>query len=299
MSAGRISGRHLAVLVLLTLVWGANWPIMKIGVSHYPPLSFRALSMLLGVPLLGLALKAAGVPLRVPRAHWPELAKLTLANMLVWHVLVILAVPMLSSGRAAILGYTMPVFSALWGAALFGQRLAPRQWAGVAAAAAGVVLLLWHELGRLAGAPLGVVLMLTSAAVWALGTQWMRATRMPVSTLALAFWMSVITAGVMSALAAAAEAPRWHMPDTAAAWAIVYNAIGVFVFAQTAWLWLARSLTPVASTLSVMMIPVLGTVLGALWLREVLHWQDGAAMAAIVVAIASVLWPQRRPAPPA
>lgn len=299
MSAGRISGRHLAVLVLLTLVWGANWPIMKIGVSHYPPLSFRALSMLLGVPLLGLALKAAGVPLRVPRAHWPELAKLTLANMLVWHVLVILAVPMLSSGRAAILGYTMPVFSALWGAALFGQRLAPRQWAGVAAAAAGVVLLLWHELGRLAGAPLGVVLMLTSAAVWALGTQWMRATRMPVSTLALAFWMSVITTGVMSALAAAAEAPRWHMPDTAAAWAIVYNAIGVFVFAQTAWLWLARSLTPVASTLSVMMIPVLGTVLGALWLREVLHWQDGAAMAAIVVAIASVLWPQRRPAPPA
>lgn len=296
MSAVRISGRHLAVLVVLTLVWGANWPIMKIGVSHYPPLSFRALSMLMGVPLLGLALRAAGVPLSIPRAHWPELAKLTLANMLVWHVLVILAVPMLSSGRAAILGYTMPVFSALWGAALFGQRLASRQWAGVAAAAAGVILLLWHELGRLAGAPLGVVLMLTSAGVWALGTQWMRATRMPVSTLALAFWMSVVTTGVMSMLAAAVEAPRWHMPDAPALWAIVYNALGVFVFAQTAWLWLARSLTPVASTLSVMMIPVLGTVLGALWLREVLHWQDGAAMAAIVVAIASVLWPQRRPA---
>lgn len=297
MSSGRISGRHLAVLVLLTLVWGANWPIMKIGVNHYPPLTFRALSMLLGVPLLGLALTAAGVPLRIPRAHWPEVLKLTLANMLVWHVLVILAVPMLSSGRAAILGYTMPVFSALWGAALFGQRLAPRQVLGVGAAALGVALLLWHEFGRLAGAPLGVVLMLTSAAVWALGTQWMRATRMPVSTLALAFWMSVLTTVVMSALAAAAEAPRWHVPDGPAMAAIVYNAIGVFVFAQTAWLWLARSLTPVASTLSVMMIPVLGTVLGAVWLREVLHWQDGAAMAAIVVAIASVLWPQRRPAP--
>ena len=296
MSAARISGRHLAVLVLLTLVWGANWPIMKIGVSHYPPLSFRALSMLLGVPLLGIALRAAGVSLRVPRAHWPELLKLTAANMLVWHVLVILAVPMLSSGRAAILGYTMPVFSAVWGAALFGQRLAPRQLAGVAAAALGVALLLWHELGRFAGAPLGVVLMLTSAAIWALGTQWMRATKIPVSTLALAFWMSVITTLVMSALAAAVEAPRWHVPDTPALAAIVYNAIGVFVFAQTAWLWLARSLTPVASTLSVMMIPVLGTVLGALWLRELLHWQDGAAMAAIVVAIASVLWPQRRPA---
>ena len=78
---------------------------------------------------------------------------LTLTNMIVWHVLAILSVQALSSGRAAILGYTMPVFSALWGMAVFGQRLSWRQGAGVAAAALGVVLLLWHEFGRVAGSP--------------------------------------------------------------------------------------------------------------------------------------------------
>ena len=43
-----------------------------------------------------------------------------------------------------------------------------------------------------------------------------------------------------------------------------------------------------------MMIPVLGTVSGAWWLKEQLHWQDGAAIALMMVAIGSVLLPARR-----
>ena len=51
-----LSRRQLTVLVLLTLVWGLNWPIMKVGVTDYPPLTFRAISMWLGLPVLGLAM---------------------------------------------------------------------------------------------------------------------------------------------------------------------------------------------------------------------------------------------------
>ena len=166
--------RHAVILVLLTLSWGLNWPVMKLGVSHFPPLSFRALSMWLGLPLLGLALLALRVPFGIPRTQWRELASLTFSNMLVWHVVAILAVQALSSGRAAILGYTMPIFSALWGRALFGQRLAPRQLAGVAAATLGVALLLWHEAASMAGRPWGAIGMLLAAATWAYGTQRLR-----------------------------------------------------------------------------------------------------------------------------
>ena len=67
----------------------------------------------------------------------------------------------------------------------------------------------------------------------------------------------------------------------------------VFGFAHAAWFYLARSLPPIASTLSVMMIPVLGVFSGAAALGEVLHWQDWTAMALMVVAIGSVLWPKR------
>ncbi len=285
---------QLALLVGLTLAWGLNWPVMKLGVTVYPPLTFRALSMVLGLPVLAAALLWLKVPFRVPRAHWPELARLTVTNMVVWHLLVILSVPHLSSGRAAILGYTMPVFSALLGAALFGERLRPRQAAGVAAAAIGVVLLLWHEFDRVAGAPVAASVMLVAAACWALGTRQLRRTTIPLPTLTLSFWMTAVTTVVMLAAAALVERAQWHVPNAAATGAIVYNAVLIFGFAHAAWFTLARSLPPVASTLSVMMIPVLGTVSGALALGEVLHWQDGAAAALMVAAIASVLWPARR-----
>jgi len=290
-----LSPRHLLLLVLLTLVWGLNWPVMKLGIGHLPPLTFRSLSMWLGLPVLYAAVRWLKVDLRVARSDWPELAKLTLTNMLVWHVIAILSLQALSSGRAAILGYTMPIFSALCGRAMFGERLTARQLGGVAAAAVGVALLLWHEVAGMAGAPWAAFGMLTAAAIWALGTQQLRRTRIAAPTLALTWWMTVATALAMTLLAAAVEHERWQAPS-AVAWATVaYNAVLIFGFAQPAWLVLARGLPPAASTLSVMMIPALGAVSGALWLGERLHWQDAAAIVLMGVAIGTVLWPKRTP----
>jgi drug/metabolite transporter (DMT)-like permease len=289
----RLTRRQLWTLITLTLVWGLNWPIMKFGVTGFPPLTFRSLSMLIGLPVLGLALVLMKIPFRIPREHWRELFTLALFNMFVWHVLVILALPMLSSGRAAILGYTMPIFSAIWGVIWFNAPLRARQWMGVMAAGVGVLLLLWNELNHLSGQPVGVLMVLVAASTWAYGTQRLRHTPMPVPTLTIAFWMTAMTTVLLTVLACVFEQDRWHMPTPSTQWSILYNALGVFAFAQAAWLTLARGLPPVASTLSVMFIPVLGVFSGAWWLGEVLHWQDWTAVVLMVVAIASVLWPAR------
>lgn len=286
-----LSRQQLVVLVLLTLAWGLNWPVMKLGVTAYPPLTFRALSIWLGLPVLAIGLVVLKVPFGIPRRDWGQLLWLAATNMFVWHACIILAVRTLSSGRAAILGYTMPIFSAVIGAALFGAALSRRGWLGVSAAALGVLLLLWHEFTQLAGRPVGVALALVAAATWALGTQLLRRTKMQAPTLAISFWMTALTGVVMSVLAIVFERADWRLPNAEAAWAIGYNAVLIFGFAHAAWFWLARGLPPIASTLSVMFIPVLGVFSGALWLGEVLHWQDWAAVALMVVAIASVLWP--------
>ncbi len=289
----QLSRRQLILIVLLTLVWGFNWPIMKFGVTGFPPLTFRTICMWLGLPVLAGVLLWRRESFRIGREHWRELAVLTVFNMFFWHTLAILAIQSLSSGRAAILGYTMPVFSAVIGAFWFGQRLIPRAWLGVAAAALGVVFLLWHETTALSGKPLGVAMMLTAAAAWAVGTQMMRRTRITAHTLAISFWMTLLTTLWMTLLSVLFERGAWVMPSPLQWAAIVYNALGVFAFAQVVWLMLARSLPPIASTLSVMMIPVLGVFSGAWWLGEVLHWQDWAAVALVMVAIATVLWPTR------
>ena len=300
MTAG-LTARQLWVLVALTLVWGLNWPVMKAGVSGlpdapsaYPPLAFRALSMLFGLPVLGAALVLLKVPFAVPRRHWRELAQLTLVNMVVWHVVVIIAVQQLSSGRSAILGYTMPVFAALIGRWVFGDRLPLAAWAGVAAAGCGVLLLLWSELGAFGGAPEAVLALVGAAAVWAYGTHRLRRSSIDVPLLAVVFWMTAITTVIMSLASLAFERGQWRAPEPLVWGSVAYNAVGVFGFAHAAWFYLARTLPPLASSISVMLIPVLGVASGAVLLGETVHGTDWAAMAMIVLAIALVLL--RRPA---
>ncbi len=291
-----LTPRQLWVLVALTLVWGLNWPVMKAGVSGlpsapspFPPLTFRTLSMWLGLPVLALALVVLKVPFAMPRRHWRELALLTAANMLVWHVVVIVGLQQLSSGRSAILGYTMPVFAALWGRWLWGDRLAPQAWAGVAAAAGGVLLLLWSELSAFGGQPDAVLAIVVAAAVWAYGTHRLRRSTIDVPLLAIVFWMTALTAVVMLGAAVVFERPQWRAPEPLVWGSIAYNAIGVFGFAHAAWFYLARTMPPVASSISVMLIPVLGVFSGAVLLGETVHGTDWAAVALIVLAIALVL----------
>jgi len=268
---------------------------MKLGVTGFPPLGFRALSMWLGLPVLWAVLRVQRVPFAIRREDWPELAKLAINNMIIWHVLAILAVQALSSGRAAILGYTMPIFSAIWGVAVLGERLRPRHVAGIVAAGIGVSLLLWHEFATLAGKPLAAIGMLIAAAIWAVGTQQMRRTTIAAPTLAIVFWMTLASTLVMTSATVLFERDRWTSPGAVTLAAIGYNAVLIFGLAQPIWLILARALPPIASSMSVMLIPVLGTVIGAWWLHESLHWQDGAALVLILLAIASVMWPARGP----
>ncbi len=111
--------------------------------------------------------------------------------------------------------------------------------------------------------------------------------------LTITFWMTLMTAVWLTMLSILTEASDWRVPSPHVWGAMLYNALGVFAFAQVVWLGMARDLPPIASTLSVMFIPVIGVFSGALWLGEVLHWQDWSAVVLIALAIVSVLWPAR------
>ena len=284
----QLTRRDLALLILLTIFWGLNWPVMKLGVHDYPPLLFRAISMTGGIAVIGFMALNAGLSLKVPQRAWPRLILLTIPNMVLWHLLIMYGVKLLSSGRAAILGYTMPAWAALWGLLLFRERIGALVWIGMACALAGALLLVSGELAAMAGRPLGTLLMLAAAASWGLGSQLMKRRQIDMPVLSMLFWMLLLTLPCMVAASLALEtASRW--PNGIEWTAILYNAFITIGLCHTIWIHLARALPPVVLSLSMMPIPVIGVFSGMALLGETPRWQDYAAIVLILMALGSVL----------
>jgi drug/metabolite transporter (DMT)-like permease len=300
-----LNRRDLVILVLLTFAWGINWPIMKFGVREMEPLTFRSLCMIGGLPLLFMIIRQKGLRLAIPRQYWRESFWIAVTNMVGWYVFAMYGVKLLSSGRAAILGYTMPIWVALFGYLIFKSETSRKLWLGVALASLGVLFLLAEELTSITGRPLGAIFMLAAGAIWGLGTHLMKRRKQSTHVYVVTFWSLTLSLLVCGVIALSFERAGWmswffadpvtgaapKMPSYIAWLAVLYNSVVVFTFAQVAWFRLTLILPPVASGLSIMMIPVVGVFSGMWILGEQVHWNDYAALAAIIGAIACVLWP--------
>jgi len=287
-----LSRNQLVGLVALTLMWGVNWPVMKLSLEELSPLYFRAVTMSGGALWLLVFYLQRGVRLQPQGQEWRSIVTLGLPNMLGWHTLAIFGVAALASGRAAILGFTMPVWTVLLGALFFGHLLTRRSVFAALAVVCAVALLLADEFGAMTGSPLGVVVMLGAAICWAIGTLMMRRATLTLPIEALTVWMMGLTAGVLWVLALIFEPwPDWDF--SLRMWGLL--AYGVFMnygIAQIIWFSLARHLPPTTSAMSIMMVPLIGTASATVIVGEWPRWQDGVAVVCVMLAIAAVLLPE-------
>jgi drug/metabolite transporter (DMT)-like permease len=285
--------RSLVLLALLTLTWGFNWPVMKIGVMELPPLWFRAIGLLLGTGLLGALLALRGASFRLPRGALSRILLLAVPNVMIWYSVVTVAITMLPAGRAAILGFTMPVWSALLGVLFYREPIDARIALGVLCAIVGVALLVGGDWTAISGRPVGLVLMLFAAVSWAWGTHLFRRVHIDLDTLTVTFWMFAFACPVIFGASAIVEGAQWRLPLGAEWYPILYNAVLVIAVGNVIWFTVARRLPPTTAGLSSMLIPVIGVFSSMVALGERPSWRDFAALALICVAVAVALLPKR------
>ncbi len=290
-----ISRRQLWALIALTLMWGINWPMMKLSLRELTPLYFRAITMTCGALWLYVYYRARGFRMLPQGAEWRSVVALGLPNLLGWHTVSILGVKELASGRAAILGFTMPIWTVLIGVLFLGEKLTRRVAFAVVAVAVTIVLLTANELTALAGRPLGIVWMELAAVLWAVGTLMMRRAVLTLPVETLTVWMMILASACLWGIALLIEPwPVWQFSGLM--WfSLVYGAVINYGFAQTIWVGLARNLPPSTSAMSIMAVPVVGTLSATFIVGEWPHWQDFVAIGFVVAAIAAVLLPARQP----
>lgn len=286
--------RALVLLVLLTLVWGTNWPLFPLVMREVSVWTFRSISMT-GAALLLLALaRLRGQPLAVPRRHWAAVAGGAIVYLAVWNVASALAAVLIPSGQAAVLGFTMPVWAALIGWLAFGQRLSARQWGAVALAAAGVLLLAWRGLQAYAQAPLGMALALLSAIGWALGTLIIKRSGVAVPATVLTGWQLLVASVPVTTGAIAFGQGPWFMPSPVTLLLMAYITIVPMGIGNVTWFSIVGLLPAHVAGLSSIMVPVVAMVSGALVHREPLGPLQLLAVACCAGALALTLLAPKR-----
>lgn len=288
--------RSLVPIVVLTLVWGCNWPILKLGVTEMPPLTFRVYTLLFaGLGLLAVA-KISGQSIRLPRATWPVVFVLAFLNITTWNGLVLFGVQQMPAGRSAILAYTMPVWGTLVSLWLLHEPLSKRKILGLGLGMAGMAVLLGDDFTALRGSPFGALMILGAAISWAFGTVLLRKWKPPLPPTTLTAWMMLIGWVPIAVLAPILDS-AWlsAIPQlSGTAWfAILYNIVLAGTLAHWAWFTLARTLPVAVSSMSSLPVPVVGVFGGIIVLGERPGPAEWAALVLVVAALVAVLWPDR------
>jgi drug/metabolite transporter (DMT)-like permease len=293
MPTRHVGASALVPVAVLTLVWGCNWPVLKMGVAEIAPLTFRSLT--LPFSALGLLLVAhlSRESIRIPRALWGKLAVLALFNISGWNGLVLFGVQQLPAGRSAILAYTMPIWGVLFSLALLDEPLSKRRMAGVALGMLGLGILLVDDVRNFQRAPTAALLILGSAIAWAFGTVLLRKWKLPLPPNALSGWLMLLGWVPLGFLAPFFATEPLRMPSANGWFAILYNVFLAGTLAHWAWFTLARTLPVAVSSMSSLPVPVVGVFAGMVVLGERPGPSEWIALALVVAALVAVLWAPR------
>jgi drug/metabolite transporter (DMT)-like permease len=288
----------VALILLIGLFWGGNWPAVKTVLFEVPPVTLRAVGFTTGAVVLLAWARARGLALRVPAGEVPWLAATGLLNILAFNLCTAFAQLMMPTSRAAIIAFTMPVWATLLAIPLLGERPGMRQAIGLALGMAGMVVLLGPEALRGGGDRLlGPFLVLVAAVSWALGTVLMkRRGRWASHVVVVTGWQYALAALPMVALAAALDdAPTpgsWHLPT----WiGLGYHLVFAICIAQMLWFVIVARLTVGQATVATLIIPVVGVSGSILILGDPLTVRVLAALVLVVSSVAFVMV-RRRPA---
>ena len=287
--------RLIAALLAVYVIWGSTYLAMRIAVHDLPPLLMAGLRFVCaGGLVLGYA-RHRGAPWPSTR-DWLRVAPAGACFFVGGSGLVATAEQSVSSGGAAVVCATMPLWVGVLGIFL-GERPTAREWLSLVLGFAGVVVLLGGP--SLTGKPAHIAMVIASPIAWAFGSILARRTHDvggehgPLVVPAL----QMLSGGfLLLAIMAASGTPLPVHAPTGAWLALAYLLGFGSLVGFTAYAWLLRNARPVVATSYAYVNPGVAVVIGALFGGESLGWSTLAANVMIVAAIVLAL---RRPAPAA
>ncbi len=279
---------HAALALLVIVVWGINFVVIKVALGHLPPLTFAALRFSLAAFPAMLFVRPPKVPLKGLATYG------LLIGTGQFGLLFIAMGGMISPGLASLVIQTQAFFTIGFAMAFAGERLRGYQIAALLLAIVGLGWMMAHSGAEVTW--LGLALTLGAAVSWAAGNTVQRALNPP-DMLAFVVWSSLFAAPTLFALAIGVEGWRAVsgaiLHADAGTWAAVaFQSFGNTILGYGVWGFLlsrysAASISPLS-----LLVPVFGMAASAVFLGEPFSDWKAVATGLVLGGLAlNTFWP--------
>ena len=278
--------KHLALALLVTLVWGLNFPITKLGLRAIDPFVLTGMRFALAALPLVLFIQRPSVKFRYVAAYG------IIFGLGMWGVINYGIQAGVSPGIASLLIQCSVFFTLGWGYLLFKEKIRRAQWLGAVMALIGLAGIIAAQEGE--HAVVGVVLIVFSALSWSVGNVIIKASGVkeifsfmvwaslfpPIPLWLMAWWMHGNAAfdGLPTRL------------DLTAVWCLLFQVYLATHFAYWGWNTLLKAY-PVSTVAPLsLLIPVFGITSSMLILGERISPANGLFISIIIIGLAVGLY---------
>lgn len=274
------------LLLLMILIWGSNFSIVKVALRDFPEIPFNAMRMLVGTVVFLFAIWVTRDRARprppLTRTDWIQLLLLGFVGTFLYQLCFVAGVRRTSVGNGSLIIGLSPIVISLMSAMAGHERIRPRRWVGVCLALLGLYFVVGRGVDFSDQTLRGDLLMLGGVLCWAIysvASQPILRRHSPLLVIALTFSVGAMSyVLVMTPILADVD---WRAVS-AFSWLLMFTS-AFLALNVSYWIWytglqkLGGSRTSVYSYLT----PIVAMTVAAVWLGEPISFNQVAGAAAI------------------
>lgn len=302
--ASRRLARIDALLLLMTLIWGTNYAIVKHAFRFIDPQAFNAVRMMISSTVFLTIMAAirrlppsrraegslAGIfytPSRVTARDWVGLAALGLVGQCLYQYAFVGGLAGTSVANAALITAGAPVLIALASGAIGEERIGAGHWLGALLSLAGIYIVVGPGLSVGGSTLRGDMTMVGAVCCWAiytLGSRPMMARHSPVAVTGLS--MAIGTMLYVPLVIPHLRRVEWSDVDPMTWATIVYSALFALCVAYTIWYAAVRDIGSARTSVYSNVVPLVAMATAVVFLGEALSLRKIAGAAAVLIGVA-------------
>ena len=289
--------KAIAAWLICCVIWGTTWFFIKVGLRDLPPFSFAAMRFVVAVAVIFPLLLVLKIPMPNFRRDWRAIFVPGILTFGINYALVFWGETQISSGLAAVLQATIPIFGIIFAQFLLtNEKPTVRKLAAIVLGLLGVTAIFYEQL-QLSGwlALIGSAALVLSAASAAYANVLVKSHAAEIHPASLLAGQMLVGLAPISIFASVIDGNPFQFNWTwQAVICILYLAIVGSILAFWLYYWVISVMEATKAMMIAFVTPVIAVIVGAAFLNETLPHQTAIGGILVLGSVALVLFRSKK-----